>query len=196
MENETLVAGMDLEEYKFLKRAAKKVVFQAQQKGLDCSSTDLNDLVQVGLIASQKARKKYNPDHGAKFETYAYRAIQQAMREEIRRQVCQQKGITRNEYYSGNHPTIIPPDYSNEQDENEAEPYCSLNGNGTMDMNLLNYELKRDLEHLPCSCEYKSMVLDRVFEELSWAEISRKYKIHQKQVKRIIIAILVEYLQS
>ncbi|MCC5793123.1 MAG: RNA polymerase sigma factor FliA [Chromatiales bacterium] len=49
------------------------------------AETDMDDLVQVGLIALLEAARSYSPDRGASFETYAGIRIRGAMLDEVRR---------------------------------------------------------------------------------------------------------------
>lgn len=47
------------------------------------SSVDLEDLIQEGHLGAIKAAKRFNPDHGVQFITYAAYSIRAAMREAI-----------------------------------------------------------------------------------------------------------------
>ena len=47
------------------------------------SSLDLEDLIQEGLLGAIKAAKRFKPDHGVQFITYASYSIRAAMREAI-----------------------------------------------------------------------------------------------------------------
>lgn len=50
------------------------------------ASIQIEDLIQVGLVALLEAAKNYDPDKGASFETYAGIRIKGAMIDEVRRE--------------------------------------------------------------------------------------------------------------